>query len=578
MASLADRHERLASDMRKIRAAIRKHDASCWGEHFDLFFDPFMAGAWAGGAADDVKYRLRSTLQGLCRYAAERDALACLQAVRMTPFPLREIRGPAGRSLVHDAARRGAQGVLTWLVDEQILAVNTRADHDLTPLHYAAQGGHLGAVERLLARHAFIDAATRDGTTALHEAIYAHHDAVAEALIRAGANLSATTGSEQTPLRGAVQRGRRRIADLLLARGAVTYAALPDVLRFYGVRILAHSSLKDLSLVHCDPHALGRLFEELDPADARRLLERGADPTTSAIYALRNTKHELLATLREHDPLRFTDAHYRSAAESVLGMRQLLAHGGDPDAIVQYEYRPERLPLIFYVATESGTDLEAIPLLLDHGADPAPPAQSTPPFERGTRPLIVALVAHRHDSAPVLRELVARGQDVNARDSNDRTALHALIARRADDAVTLQELLRLGAAPDTEDATGCTPLMYAVAGDNLHAALQLTDVLLAAGANVHAVDRQRRTVLHHVFAAKHARYGPSQDRLPLLQRLLRAGADLHARDAEGHLPEDAGDPKEDGSLRDTLRRLRTRAALDAAPPSGRPARRREPGL
>lgn len=571
MASLAERHERLVSQTRKIRAAIRKHDPACWGEHFDLF----KAYAWVAGSAGHVKYDLRSALDGLCRYAAERDALACLQAVRGTLFPLREIRGPAGRSLLHDAARRGAECVLTWLIDEQILDVNARADRDLTPLHYAAQGGHVGTVAQLLARHAFVDAAAHDGATALHEAIYARHAAVARILIHADANLTATTRSEETPLSAAVRRGLRNISDLLLERGAVTAAALPELLRYYGARILAHPRLKELSLAGCDPHALGRLFEQLTPADARRLLDRGADPTTAAIYALRDKAHALLDAIGEPGAIRFSDAHYRSAAQSALGMRQLLAHGGDPNAVVEHEHRPERRPLLFYVAGNPDTDLVTIPLLLDHGADP------TPPHDRGLRPLIVELAANHNNSAEVIRELTARGLDVNAGDSNDRTALHVLMARVSDDATValLQELLRLGADPNARDASGCTPLMYAVAADsNADPALLRMRTLLEAGAEVNAVDRQGCAALHHFFTDKHVRYGRPQDRLPLLQLLLRSGADIHARDANGRFPEDAGNASADAPLRDHLRRVRKREALGDERPRARPARRRAPGL
>lgn len=561
MRSLADRQARLESDVPAIRAAIRRHDPACWGEHLELFADP----------AALAEYRLRPTLNALARYAAERDALECLQRLRETDFPLHEIRGAAYRTLLHDAARRGAARVLAWLIDEQILDVNTCAGSNLMALHYAAQGGHVGVLQQLLVRHAFIDAATRHGETALHQAIYGRHADAVEVLIHAGANHCATTASGDTPLAAAARYGLRGTSDFLLERGAVTPAALPALLRFYGARILLHPQLKTVSLAVADPD-VAHLFEQVDPADARRLLDRGADPRSAAIYALRNRDHDLLALIRARNAFGYGHAHYRSAAQCLRGMRQILAHGGDPNAVVKHEYRPEHRPLLFYVATNGDTDLATIPLLLDHGADPMPPR------ERGARPLVVELAAHRSDGVRTIRELVARGHDINARDPNGLTALHVWLVGRWDSPTVplLREFLRLGADANACDAAGMTPLIYAASSSDAVQALRWTQLLLEAGADAGAADAKGRTVLHHLFAAD---TGSPPDRLPLLRCLLGSGADTRALDHDGRLPEDVECPRPDAALQAYLRRLRKREALEEPPPATAPAvGRRRPGL
>ena len=90
----------------------------------------------------------------------------------------------------------------------------------------------------------------------------------------------------------------------------------------------------------------------------------------------------------------------------------------------------------------------------------------------------------------------------------------------------VQELLALGVDPNTADSWGRTALhmtvRYAYNGET--EAIEITRVLLAAGANLHAADQEGFTALKHA-----AVYGY----LELLKFLIAAGAEINHRTPEG---------------------------------------------
>ncbi|GIL77977.1 hypothetical protein Vretifemale_7433 [Volvox reticuliferus] len=88
-----------------------------------------------------------------------------------------------------------------------------------TPLHYAARGGHLDAVELLLQKGANPNAATRGmGATPLHRAAMQGHFFVVERLLAAGADARAVDCDLETPLHKAAVQGHGEVCRLLLER------------------------------------------------------------------------------------------------------------------------------------------------------------------------------------------------------------------------------------------------------------------------------------------------------------------------------------------------------------------------
>ncbi|NOK15887.1 hypothetical protein HMI50_02400 [Corallococcus carmarthensis] len=146
--------------------------------------------------------------------------------------------------------------------------------------------------------------------------------------------------------------------------------------------------------------------------------------------------------------------------------------------------------------------------------------------------------------------LVALGADLEARDKNKRGALH--LAAMVDDPALLEELLRLGAAPDVTDAAKATPLHAAAE----YGSTSCIALLAGGGVPVDARDQSGRTALFDARRADVARalidaganpnagkgwtplhqHARVQERGPVIEVLLQAGADAARTNAAGQTP------------------------------------------
>jgi ankyrin repeat protein len=155
----------------------------------------------------------------------------------------------------------------------------------------------------------------------------------------------------------------------------------------------------------------------------------------------------------------------------------------------------------------------------------------------GRTPLFVA--ATSDGSAAIVRQLVAAGADLTAKDAFQNTVLAA--AATGNDIDTIRIALDAGIDVNAAGITGLTPLMLSA---GYHANLEVTRLLLAKGARVNAVadtpglfpiedPKSGRLALHSftplLLAMPHA--SPE-----LVQTLLQAGADINAKDSRNMTP------------------------------------------
>jgi ankyrin repeat protein len=122
-----------------------------------------------------------------------------------------EARTPQDESPLMLAALNGLKDVCIKLIERDADVNKT----GWSPLHYAATGGHLEIIRLLLDHHAYIDAASPNGSTPLMMAAMYGTPAVVKVLLDAGADVAIKNSLGLTALDFALNAKRSESADLL---------------------------------------------------------------------------------------------------------------------------------------------------------------------------------------------------------------------------------------------------------------------------------------------------------------------------------------------------------------------------
>ncbi|MBL8851099.1 MAG: ankyrin repeat domain-containing protein, partial [Planctomycetaceae bacterium] len=240
----------------------------------------------------------------------------------------------------------------------------------------AAEQRDTSQLQSLLAQHADVNLQQPDGMTALHWAVY-HDDAeLARSLMEAGAQVTAVTRYGVSPLSLACTNGNAEIVSMLLNAGADPRTMQPG-----GETVLMTAA------------RTGRL------GPVQLLLEKGADVN---------------ATERKGQ----TALMWAAADGHVDVVEALLKAGADAHARL-----PSGFSSLFFAAREGKSDV--IRRLIAAGADvnePLDPDRPTDSKTRDTSALLLAVESGHFETALVLLDL---GADPNGRPGG-YTALHAL--------------------------------------------------------------------------------------------------------------------------------------------------------
>jgi ankyrin repeat protein len=300
-----------------------------------------------------------------------------------------------------DAIRRDDAAAVKVLIRADA-SVNAADASGATPLMHAALLAGPRVIRQLLDRGAEVNTANRFGATALMWAVSRPENV--QLLIQRGANVNARASNGWSALAAATRHGQLASMRMLLAAGADI--ASPDARR----QVLTAS------------------FQATSPGVRRLLREAGLVVTSRA-----DVIGPVLARARDDVPT----------------LRHLLSLGADPK---------ESLPTLtismptFFLAARDG-QLDAMRALVDHGMDPRFVGA------RGTSALTLAAGADRPNHE-VIRFLLDHGADVNATDTDGRTALDWALTRGETDTSAFLRTLggRANVVPAPAPAAIASPL------------------------------------------------------------------------------------------------------------------------
>lgn len=394
------------------------------------------------------------------------------------------------------------------------------------PLVDAIRAADVDAVNALLRQPRIdVNAAEPDGMTALHWAAHLDDSDAARLLLQAGADVNAANVFGVTPLRLAATNGSPAMLDVLLPAGADHEAAIGEgetalmtVARTGNVeairRLLEHGAEVDAAL-QGGQTALMWAAAEGHAAAASALIEAGADVGA-------RTAAEVPRLFRRTPIGGFTAFLFAARAGQLEVVRVLLEAGADLD-----DELPDGSGALILAATNANYELALY--LVDQGLDPnqgviddteigytalhaiswvrKPPYGYNPPG-----PVNLGDV----EDLTFIREMVARGADVNARMADDPNtrfrkgyswlgATPLLMAAKVADAPLVRVLLELGADPTLTTEENTTLLMVAAGvgiaspgedGGTEAEAFDCMQLVLELGGEINAVDDNGETALH----------------------------------------------------------------------------------
>ena len=365
---------------------------------------------------------------------------------------------PGGESLLMTAARTGEPETVRILLDQGADPDLQEASSGQTALMWAAANNNAAAIRLLTEHGADVNTKTDNpsrsasrtfayapptGFSALMFAVRAGHIDASRALLDAGANVNDQVSDGQSVLVAAAANANWELASYLLDRGAD--AAQADS-GWNALHQTVRTRRMNLAFGPPGPHASGTL-------DSIELMKK------------------------------LLDAH--------VDVNARMTRNGIRDG---QRNRFNRLGATAFMLAAKVTDVEAMRLLLEHGADP------TIPSADGTTPLMVAAGLHiwnpgedggsftgqEEEVLEAVRITVTGGNDINARNYRGETALHGIGYRGVNS--VLDYLVERGADLTALTDDGWSPLAIARGFSytdfykaQLHTAARLEELMRARG-------------------------------------------------------------------------------------------------
>jgi FOG: Ankyrin repeat len=480
-----------------------------------------------------------------------------------------------------------AAQIIKFEQKSRMCRANATVDYK-TPLIEAAEKGDLAEVKRLIHAGANVNDVYGYGEsgrrTALIDAASGGHADIVRSLIEAKAELDLQDDRCETALMNAAEWNHPEVVSLLLKAGAdwkMTNIAGKSALELAlareqtavlkafweaGIRLKGRDLALALAAAACR-----------DTDFARTLVDAGAKPDAAALFSAAKCGQAGVMPLflaaqvnvNARDEYAKTALMLAADAGHLDAVRELLKAGADVNAhMLSWEAwnlvsnntgkvtEADRTGETALILAARNGHWDVMMALMEAGAD------VNDHDERGWTPLMYA--AHRHWHLGAVKYLLKAGADIQAKNADGVRAVDVLMEMTAvissvGDAEFMRMLLRAGADVNriVSDARDETPLMRAADEGNP----EIIRMLVEAGANLTAEDFLGHTALMH------AAYN---GRPEAVQALLDAGADVHStRHADGEtllmmalLPPGVSDSREPFERRLEVVKLLVKAGAD----------------
>lgn len=432
-------------------------------------------------AADEKVIKLKKSTKLI--KACQDEDWDLVKNLAMTGYDV-NVQGNSGVTALYLACKAGMPEVAKILI-AQGADPNLGLDRDKrTVLHWACMSFSDGeAVKMLVEKNAKVDSKDKTGATPLH---YARTKEIAEVLVNAGADVNSRTLKDYTPLHYLAWSTcpSNDTCDLLISKGVDVNSRNNDgqtPLHFacrYGKLYLCRLLLSKGADVNAKDNAGKKPSEVLSTSDP------------SSANRIRYVLNVYGADLQ---PIQTTDINRAICNGDYKTVMALL----EDKVNLEIASKSENPPLC---AAASMDEEEVVRALLDRGAD------VNAKNWRGETAL------HQSRSRIIAEMLISHGADLNIRNRDLETPLNLLADRGPADIISL--LVSKGADLETPDRYGKTPLLKA------SCYYYFAEPLINAGANVNVREKDGSTPLYHAAL--------SHD-IKLCELLLSKGADVNAK-------------------------------------------------